>query len=59
VLFLQGLTYSLNEPAKELLYMPTSDMIKFKAKAWIDVFGARLAKAMGASTLLTSDNHLF
>ena len=46
---LKALTYALNEPAKELLYMPTSDAIKFKAKAWIDVFGARSMKALGSS----------
>ena len=28
--------------------MPTSDAIKYKAKAWIDVFGARCAKAFGS-----------
>eukprot|EP00635_Sarcinochrysidales_sp_CCMP3193_P011699 CAMPEP_0118889864 /NCGR_PEP_ID=MMETSP1166-20130328/589_1 /TAXON_ID=1104430 /ORGANISM="Chrysoreinhardia sp, Strain CCMP3193" /LENGTH=623 /DNA_ID=CAMNT_0006828461 /DNA_START=135 /DNA_END=2006 /DNA_ORIENTATION=+ len=46
---LKALTYSLNEPALEMLYMPTSDAIKFKAKAWIDVVGARSAKAVGSA----------
>jgi AAA family ATP:ADP antiporter len=45
---LKAVTFSLNEPVKELLYMPTSEAIKFKAKAWIDVFGARCAKALGS-----------
>lgn len=45
---LKATTFSLNEPVKELLYMPTSEAIKFKAKAWIDVFGARCAKALGS-----------
>ena len=45
---LKAITFSLNEPVKELLYMPTSDAIKYKAKAWIDVFGARCAKALGS-----------
>jgi AAA family ATP:ADP antiporter len=45
---LKALIFSLNEPVKELLYIPTSDAIKFKAKAWIDVFGARLAKGVGS-----------
>lgn len=45
---LKALIFSLNEPVKELLYIPTSDAIKFKAKAWIDVFGARLAKGIGS-----------
>jgi len=46
---LKGMTYSLCDPVKELLYMPTSDTIKFRAKAWIDVFGSRLAKGIGSS----------
>ena len=45
---LKALTYSLNEPALEMLYLPTSTDIKFKAKAWIDVVGARSAKAAGS-----------
>ncbi|CAN0046639.1 unnamed protein product, partial [Phaeothamnion confervicola] len=45
---LKGLSYSLNEPCKEMLYMPTSDAVKFKAKAWIDVFGSRCAKGVGS-----------
>jgi len=46
---LKALTYSLNEPALEMLYLPTSDDVKFKAKAWIDVVGARSAKAFGSA----------
>lgn len=45
---LKATLYSFNEPVKELLYQPTSVAIKFKAKAWIDVFGSRLAKAGGS-----------
>lgn len=48
VSLLKGISCSLNDPAKELLYMPTSEAVKFKAKAWIDVFGSRSAKAMGS-----------
>ena len=32
-----------------MLYLPTSNDIKFKAKAWIDVVGARSAKAAGSA----------
>jgi len=46
---LKALTYSINDPAKEILYIPTSNNVKFKAKFWIDVVGARLAKAVGSS----------
>lgn len=45
---IKALIFSLHDPIKELLYNPTSDSIKFKAKAWIDVFGSRLAKAIGS-----------
>jgi ATP/ADP translocase len=46
---LKAMTYSIHDPAKELLYIPTSNAIKFKAKFWIDIVGARLAKALGSS----------
>ena len=31
------------------MYIPTSRDVKFKAKGWIDAFGNRSAKALGAS----------
>lgn len=46
---LKAMTYSINDPAKEILYMPTTTIIKVKAKFWIDVVGARCAKAIGSS----------
>eukprot|EP01084_Bolivina_argentea_P297385 512317_1 len=45
---LKSLTYSLGEPCKEMLYMVTSDSVKFKAKGWIDMFGSRCAKGLGS-----------
>lgn len=48
VSLLKAVDYSLYDPVKELLYMPTSEPIKFKAKAWIDVLGARIAKGLGS-----------
>lgn len=45
---LKGLNYSLNNPAKEILYIPTSRDIKFKAKGWIDAFGLSSVKASGS-----------
>ena len=44
----KAIVFSLHDPVKELLYIPTSQSIKFKAKAWIDVGGSRLAKACGS-----------
>ena len=46
---LKAMTYSMHDPAKELLYMPTSNSIKFRSKFWIDVVGERVAKAIGSS----------
>lgn len=48
VSLIKALIFSFHDPVKELLYIPTSEAIKFKAKAWIDVFGARSAKALGS-----------
>lgn len=45
---IRGLNYALNNPCKEILYIPTSKDVKFKAKSWIDVFGGRLLKAAGS-----------
>jgi AAA family ATP:ADP antiporter len=49
VSIMKAMIFSLQDPVHELLYIPTSDAIKFKVKAWIDVFGSRLAKAMGSA----------
>jgi AAA family ATP:ADP antiporter len=48
VVLLKGLNYALNNPTKEILYIPTSRDIRVKAKSWIDAFGTRSAKATGA-----------
>ena len=44
----KGLSYALNNPAKEMMYVPTSKDAKFKAKGWIDMFGSRSSKALGS-----------
>jgi ATP/ADP translocase len=46
---LKAMTYSIHDPSKELLYLPTCNAIKYKAKFWIDIVGARVAKAIGSS----------
>lgn len=46
---IKGFSYALNKPCVEIMYIPTSRDVKFKAKSWIDVFGSRLAKAFGAA----------
>ena len=51
-----GLAYSLNQSAKEVLYVPTSKDEKYKAKAFIDMFVQRFAKvvAIGVTLIITS-----
>lgn len=48
VSILKALVFGFFDPLKEILYVPTSDAIKFKAASWIEVFGARFAKALGS-----------
>ena len=38
--------------AKELLYIPVEPMEMYQAKAWIDMFGYRLFKALGALIII-------
>jgi len=45
---LKGISYALNNPCKEIVYIPTSKDVKFKAKSWIEGFGGRGAKATGS-----------
>jgi AAA family ATP:ADP antiporter len=46
-----ALGYSLNQSSKEVLYTPTDEATKYQAKAFIDMFLMRLAKA-GSSLLI-------
>jgi len=48
MLMAKALGYALNRPATEMLYIPTSKNIKYKSKAWIEMFGLRFAKASGS-----------
>jgi AAA family ATP:ADP antiporter len=51
-----GFSYSINQSAKEALYVPTTRDEKYKAKAFIDMFVQRFAKvlAVGVSLAITS-----
>lgn len=44
----KALNYALIQPSKEQLYIPTSKDSKYKAKAWIDMFGSRSSKGLGS-----------
>jgi AAA family ATP:ADP antiporter len=43
-----GLSYSVQQSTKETLYVPLSDAQKYKAKAFIDMFVQRAAKAVAS-----------
>jgi ATP:ADP antiporter, AAA family len=45
-------SYSVNQSAKEALYVPTTPDEKYKAKAFIDMFVQRLAKTVGVGLSL-------
>lgn len=45
---LKACSYAFNNPTKEMLYQPTGSAVKYKAKSWIDIFGARGSKALGS-----------
>ncbi len=48
MLIAKAIGYALNQPTKEALYIPTSRNIKYKSKAWIEMFGKRFSKASGS-----------
>ena len=45
----KGISYALDKPTREQLYVPTSVDVKYKAKSWIDTFGSRVSKGLGSS----------
>ena len=47
-----GFSYSINQSAKEALYVPTTQDEKYKAKAFIDMFVQRFAKAIAVAVSL-------
>ena len=53
---LKAMTYSIHDPSKELLYIPTSNAVKFRAKFWIDVVGERISKAIGSAFNTLADD---
>jgi len=45
MVFSKAVNYALNQPTIKQLYIPTSHDSKYKAQAWIDMFGSRGSKA--------------
>jgi len=54
----KGLGYAVNNPVKEMMYIPTSKDVKFKTKGFTDVFGVRMAKMGGAQITDAYKHHL-
>jgi len=48
----KSLSFSLNQSVRELLYIPISPDVKYKAKIFIDMFINRFAKGVGALFLM-------
>jgi ATP:ADP antiporter, AAA family len=48
----RGLSYSINRASRELLYVPIGSLLIYRAKAWIDMLGYRLFKALGSALIL-------
>lgn len=48
LVMLRSFNYALNHPTREVLYIPTTKDIKYKAKTWTDAFGSRIAKSSGS-----------
>ena len=48
MLVIKAVSYALNSPVKEMMYIPTSKDVRFKTKSIIDMFGSRSAKMSGA-----------
>jgi ATP:ADP antiporter, AAA family len=48
----RGLNYSLQQVTRETLYVPLGDMQRYKAKAFIDMFVDRAAKAIASIALV-------
>jgi AAA family ATP:ADP antiporter len=44
----KAINYALNQPTLKQLYIPTSKDTKYKAQAWIEMFGGRSSKAFGS-----------
>lgn len=56
VVFASTVAYGLNQPCKEMLIVRTSRDIKYKAKAWSEMYGNQLMKMLGAQVNLWVNN---
>lgn len=47
MMLVTAISYAVNNPTKEMMYIPTSKDAKFKVKGLVDMFGSRSAKMSG------------
>jgi len=48
MVFAKAVNYALNQPTIKQLYIPTTKETKYKATAWIEMFGGRSSKGTGS-----------
>ncbi len=48
MVFAKAINYALNQPSIQQLFIPTTKDSKYKAKAFIEMFGSRGSKAIGS-----------
>ncbi|MFT6765238.1 MAG: AAA family ATP:ADP antiporter [Alteromonas naphthalenivorans] len=59
MMIVTAVSYAVNNPVKEMMYIPTSKDAKFKAKGLVDMVGGRAGKMAGANiggALIVSGN---
>ena len=49
MVFSKAVNYALNQPTLKQLYIPTTKDTRYKAQAWIEMFGSRGSKAGGSA----------
>lgn len=52
LILMRAVNYAFASPLRETLYIPTTKEMKFKSKSWIDAFGAKIAKSIGANYIV-------
>ena len=59
-ILLRAFNFSLGISVREALYIPTTKVMRFKTKSWIDTFGAKCARGTGSvcSILAECTTHL-
>lgn len=48
MVFSKAVNYALNQPTMKQLYIPTTPDVKYKAQAWIEMFGSRGSKSVAS-----------